>query len=758
MKKRTKIILIVLLIILVIIGVIVSLIFIKSKESIETKRLKNVEGQYSNVLITDIESAKESIKSIQNELKINSIETELKELKSDTYSDVINTYKFQQIYDEIEVYQKGLTVYTDKYGKALGVINNFTPIQNFDTKPKHTDEELKDVAINSLDEYQTKEIQNSDLIIYTLEDESNILAYKYDIDIGNTVATIIVNDNTQEILEKIIPEYESISSDLSKFKTDENIKSIAKEVGYTVDSEYALVDKERNIVMAKIDNNEGEIYSWNTKEEEQLEDNQLGIKTMSTIQQVYDYYIKKFNYVSINGENITLDVMTGIKNNDKNEDVRDNAFFISPNIILLGDYNYYNESIEVLGHEYTHGVFNYIVGYSNSIQGKAINEAYADIMGMCIESYYENTDRIDGYINENNEGVKRDIANSKNKYKANSKSNGLTEEEHTDSTIISRAAYKMSEYMTVEELESLWFNSMKLLPTNYDFYDCEYAVLRTAKYMNFTDEQQRQIEKAFIEVGLADSDSIRQNIYEILDNNSFNTEENTKRLKDDVIGNWKIITTNSFDYSAEDLYKELSNINQLTINEDDTYVLKIGTTYNQKGDYQISGNEINLINTEDKGDNKKIVEKLIVKVNNSDLQIILEETLENNSVINVVFERAKDMENTENEVIQAGSYNLHYGTYKGTDYEATALKNTEVEITITLNKGNTYTISKYYTYTKKTETSTGEYEIIDGSLMGEYYEKYKLLKLSEGSMYMISDNDTLEVMAGTGARFTYQGN
>ena len=53
-------------------------------------------------------------------------------------------------------------------------------------------------------------------------------------------------------------------------------------------------------------------------------------------------------------------------------------------------------------------------------------------------------------------------------------------------------------------------------------------------------------------------------------------------------------------------------------------------------------------------------------------------------------------------------------------------------------------------------TINGEYAL-DGSQFGDYYARYKILSLSSGSMYMISADDTLEVMAGSGARFTYQG-
>ena len=653
MKKETKVVLIIILILLIVL-VAGMFIFNKINNYEEIKRLSNIEGKYSDVIITDIDSAKESIREIQSELKINSIDKELKEIKIDTNSQITNTFKLQQVYNDVEVYKKGPIVYTEKDGTALGIINSYMPIQEFNTSPKHSNKDLEEIAISSLSEYETKELQDNKLIIYTLEDGSNTLAYEYSINIGLTTATVIVSDSTEKVLEKTIPINGIVSDNLNEFKVDDISKELAQEASYTINGEYALVDKTRNIVIGKMNsenlNDGASIYSWNTLQEAQSDGNQLGINTMNTLQQVYDYYVEKFDYNSFDNENIMIDVITGVTSNNKKEDIRNNAFFIEPNIILFGSYNYYNESIEVIGHEFTHGVFYHTVGPYSTIEMQALNEAYADIMGMCIEAYYENASTIDGFINESpNQGVKRDIANSKSKYNANRKDKGLTGEKYEDSTIISRATYLMSDCMTLEEFETLWFNSMKLLPLNCDFYYCEYAVIRMAKYMNLTEEQQDKIRNAFEEVGLVNYDLISQDIKEYLDenwnNNSASEENNIETLEPDI----------------------------------------------------------------------------------------------------------------RNTTFEAGGYTLHYGTYKGTDYQATGLPNTKIEVTIVLNSDGTYTKTEKLLSTGETDTSSGKFEIQDGSQFGDYYARYKILSLSSGSMYMISADDTLEVMAGSGARFTYQG-
>ena len=185
-----------------------------------------------------------------------------------------------------------------------------------------------------------------------------------------------------------------------------------------------------------------------------------------------------------------------------------------PQHILLGSNNLYNSNVEVLGHEYTHGVFAHRLGITGNdkytFETGALNEAYADIMGMCIEAYYNHTNTIDGIISSVDT---RNIKDSNLKY-SYLKLNSFTQfkDEHKYSTILSKAAYLMSENLPLEQFEKLWFNSMELLPKNATFIDCEYAVIRVAEMMDLEEEIINDIKNAFESVGMPEYEEISKNI------------------------------------------------------------------------------------------------------------------------------------------------------------------------------------------------------------------------------------------------------
>lgn len=456
--------------------------------------VNNIQGKYSEVKIIDAQSAMTSLEDVKEELGIASVTEELVEDSSST-NDVLNTYRLKQIYQGLEVYNSGVLVYADKEGNAKGVINKYYSISDFDITPKHTADELQAKAIEAL-EYEDTQPLNSQLIIFPLETGTITLAYKYEINIGIATATVIISDETSEVLDKQVPIYFVVSDDLHEFYNG---------------SQYIMQDNERNIQIYLANNTEMSkfvtkkftLYSWDTLEEALSEENSPVIQAMNTAQKCYDYYKNQFNYLSFNQTgDMELKIVLGMQTSNRMYRA-DNACYANQQFIVLGNENLFNDQIEVFGHEYTHGIFDHLVNISdNNVEGQALNEAYADIMGMCLEAHYENKERIDGVLCEEIPNQTRNIKESSNRYLENKSDYGLTKSEHQDSTIISRAAYLMSEYLTREEFEDVWFTSISLLFNNPDFYDCRYAVVEAAKGLNLSEEKIERINEAFNKVGI----------------------------------------------------------------------------------------------------------------------------------------------------------------------------------------------------------------------------------------------------------------
>lgn len=377
-----------------------------------------------------------------------------------------------------------------KNGNAEGIINTYKEEINIDVTPKIAENELKTLVVNSENCKETDIIEIKP-IVYQLEDNNFILAHECVINAGIGNKKIIINDSTKEVISRILPFNCIDENDIDELYV--NGRYELKAPGLNIFVYRATADLEVGKVPQL------ELYTWNNKEDAKTAENQLGIKTLNHTINVYNYYNEIFNHKYFdNKEDSEIHIITGVNRIIGYEDPLVKNAVNAGNMITFSADNTYNDNFEVIAHECTHGVFSCEVGdiAEKEYEAMALNEAYADIMAMCAETYYNpNSDKIDGHIS----GVNRDIKNSRNKYKENKKDKGLVKEEHADSTIISRAAYRINESLNIKEFEKLWYESIKLLPENPNFYDCEYALLVVAEQMNISTDI---IKNAFKEVGI----------------------------------------------------------------------------------------------------------------------------------------------------------------------------------------------------------------------------------------------------------------
>ena len=115
---------------------------------------------------------------------------------------------------------------------------------------------------------------------------------------------------------------------------------------------------------------------------------------MYNIGRVYDYYADH-GYPSVDGCGIPLAILSGVCESDGT--AIDNAFFNGFldgfGIFAISDINNTVECLDIMGHEFTHGITTYSMG-GNSYVNKlgAINEAFSDIMGNLCELTYSIND------------------------------------------------------------------------------------------------------------------------------------------------------------------------------------------------------------------------------------------------------------------------------------------------------------------------------------------------------------------------------
>ena len=225
------------------------------------------------------------------------------------------------------------------------------------------------------------------------------------------------------------------------------------------------------------------------------------------IQDAYDWYYNELGIVSYdnNGQPILIVDKYGKMTDNAacvNRDDGQSYFILCvPNKLKYSMCN----DLTVMGHEYTHAVFNGQTGSVDDpgIELSGINEGCADIFGILM-----NSDMLDSWkIGENawksdeSTVYVRDIANysGDNLLQQSPKvyhGEGWEDEEHVISVLISHIAYEMynSGKFTVDDIARIWLNSMQLgYNADQTFVDCRKNVMKSMLMLGYSKELQDEV-------------------------------------------------------------------------------------------------------------------------------------------------------------------------------------------------------------------------------------------------------------------------
>ena len=116
---------------------------------------------------------------------------------------------------------------------------------------------------------------------------------------------------------------------------------------------------------------------------------------------VYDYYFKRFGRRGMDDRNIEVDsVVHPLARSQANSqppdvvgDYINNAFYCCEGLLVYGDgdgrmFTYLAGALDVVAHEWTHGVTDFSSQLISRDESGALNEAFSDIMAASIEFYY----------------------------------------------------------------------------------------------------------------------------------------------------------------------------------------------------------------------------------------------------------------------------------------------------------------------------------------------------------------------------------
>lgn len=493
---------------------------------------------FTDVLITDEESAIEAVATIGDTLGIKDASNEFKvaftnKRETETY------YRLQQYYNGIPVFGRNITVVADEGGESLGLTSNYSPIGNIDTEPSLNEEEIYEKVYT---EYGGVDSQtNNGLIVYNLYESSPTLAYDI---------TVRKSDENEMICEQCIISAENGDILLKNNLIRTDITHSSDEYTYKVnDDTYLMYDESRNILIL---NSNKELLNYEVVEKDGVEylavsndgkrnenPNPLWDKNQTLI--YGDIEIegsgkakwKKDAVNLINGIENTYDFYSeilkwnGFDNSNSPMLSSYNDFFYSygnnaysqGNLLVFG-YKKDLTDVGLIGHEFNHSVENSISDMNYSGESGAIMEAYADIFGELAEDYAK-----DGILNDDCDWIhgSRNMKEPSDKYPTcymddkwlstiDTGEDSDYGNVHTNNTVLSHAAYLMSKgvgenaKIDNKSLSVMLFNSLNLLQKDADFSQCRNAVELSARIMmknkELTEEQYRTVQAAFDSVGI----------------------------------------------------------------------------------------------------------------------------------------------------------------------------------------------------------------------------------------------------------------
>lgn len=496
--------------------------------------ITDISGKYSDIKVDSYETALYSLYSLKTAMGISNPFEELKPVSVNA-DETGNIYKFNQVYNGIEVYSNTVVVSVDSQGNTDYLSSDYFPInKSIDVTPKTTYEE----ALKSIEEKYIGaeaygvEQEKDRLYISNYYGETELVWKVYfdlledngDLNKGEYRA-LVSAVNGDIIYKTCTLQYDS-SQDASGIDLNDKRRSfkVTQHKHKQDFIDYTLEDEGRNIFICDAHGAEifeNDIYKSSSKNGWTAEQ----VSAMANMKDIYDYYKNTFGRISYDdawiqdsGNNINVYLNTDIKDNAYWQG--DKSFFSQNKRYIALGYKEINENVkrsyaasgDVMCHEFTHAVVDNDTELDDIYKGTpgAINEAYADILACCYTRDWLHGEEIDGrgsrdiaapHISRYSAKVGDEYYVDYSNFDNYSEDNGGV---HINSTIISHAAYLMNKNgIEFKDIEKLWYKSLKLNYKNHsDFYDVRNNVVKAAEKLGYSKERINIIEKCFDEVNI----------------------------------------------------------------------------------------------------------------------------------------------------------------------------------------------------------------------------------------------------------------
>jgi Zn-dependent metalloprotease len=490
-----------------------------------------------------VESVEDAISALNNVKTVLGIGDPYDEFDGDSVTLEEDTvYRLARSHRGVPVYAREVKVITGGNGAVSAISSNYCKDigASFNTTPSLSQADAESAAReavkreaadfgSSLDDADIAAA--SELVIYTLYDTPPVLTWRVSA-CGGPVNHDYFIDQQGKVIDADSDEMSISAKGTDRFKKERTFEVVSFDKSNTV--MYEMYDRERKIrtnTANETDKLDGTpIVSSSTSEWGQDE-----VGAHYNLAVVYEYYKNILSWESFDDKGMEINITVGYR--EKKDEAYCNAMWYSRPSSSGGFFLKYIEGIafgsalpfssvlDIVAHEYTHGVEKYLIGLNRKGEAGALKETYADILGNFVEMSVRDRDGwVDSswIIGKELEGPVRDLRDPHRfedpawvgdpYYKNPNPPEGFDQDKndnggvHANSTIISHAAYLMHTdgggVFDSDTLAKLWFKSLAGMPKDAKFTECRAQWERIGKVYKMTEDEFQCVRNAFDEVNV----------------------------------------------------------------------------------------------------------------------------------------------------------------------------------------------------------------------------------------------------------------
>jgi len=347
--------------------------------------------QIDEVSDVKVNNAQDAIHAMNNfrSLGLEKAEKEFEPLYEDALDD-LTYYRCTQTYEGISVYGRSMVTVTDGSGAILTLIGNYTPLRDINAMPDISAGQ----AIQAASDYihgggfyaKSNILDNQGLTIYSLNTEPALcwmIQASYAGEGGYASKRVFVNANNGEInaVESSIHGYQETEILIGQTGTRYDIPYVIEpSVGKTI------FDEERNISAYTFDYRDisKEHFDFSDAKKVIVEtNNKSAADAVGNLIATYDFYKLVLDRDQYDGNGSELSLYVNLIDSKR----RNQAFYLNGKICFTIPFRWLREdskNLDVVAHEFTHGVSRTTAGFVYAGQSGAISEAISDIFAELV--------------------------------------------------------------------------------------------------------------------------------------------------------------------------------------------------------------------------------------------------------------------------------------------------------------------------------------------------------------------------------------